>query len=347
MPRRLLLISDGKPGHVSTSRGMAALARGICADLETQELNIHLRAKFLRPLLRVLINSNLNRRLDAWLGLNWPRAFYQGYQYHPAELVLSTGGDTLYLNVIEGNGRGRSNVFCGSLRGVRSELISLIVHTRISGLPNWQAMQILPSAVRPEQTEMAAAAYAESHLHGARDSLWSLLIGGDGSGYRYSDEDIRDLLKVCVELATRHGKRVLVSTSRRTGAPAERMLAAWLAAHPDAPVAGCVLYGQRPEKVAAAFMGLSELVFCTEDSTSMISESVLNRRPLITLSGNNASPVPDHKTFLEQLSANQRIMRTRIDKLGNIDLAAFLSAWRPDEGLDNQQLRKRLADLLK
>lgn len=343
--RRLLLLSDGKPGHVSTSRGMAELARD-GGDLEIVELNIRLRAKFLRPLLRGLVNAGLSGRLDRWLGHDWPALFYRGYRSETADAVLSTGGDTLYLNAIEGPGRQRPNLFCGSLRGVDPALFSLVLHTRSSALPNWQAMEVLPSAVRIDQAAQAAAAFARAHLDGRRDGLWSLLIGGNGSGYRFSDTDVLAMLARCAHLASVHGKRLLVTTSRRTGGAAERLLADWLAGHPEAPVAYAVLYGQRPEKVAGAFMQLAELVFCTEESTSMISESVLNRRPVVTLSVPGASPVPDHLAFLDRLAGHGRILRVELGRIDELDPAGFLAGWHAYEGGDHDRLRARIRELL-
>jgi mitochondrial fission protein ELM1 len=342
---RLLLLSDAKPGHVSTSRGMAELARD-GGDVEIVELNIRLRAKFLRPLLRWLVNSGLSGRCDRRLGRAWPALFYRGYRPETADAVLSTGGDTIYLNAIEGPYRKRPNIFCGSLRGVNPELFSLILHTRSSTLPNWQAMEVLPSAVRVDQAAQAADTFALTHLDGRRDGLWSLLIGGNGSGYLFADADILALLEACTRLAAKHGKRLLVTTSRRTGAAAERLLAGWLARHPEAPIAYAVLYGQRPEKVAGAFMQLAELVFCTEESTSMISESVLNRRPVVTLSAPGASPVPDHSGFLDRLSGKGRILRVELGQIDELDIAGFMAAWQPYEDGDHDRLRARMRALL-
>lgn len=326
---------------------MAALASCVWEGLVTTELNIRLRGKFLRPLLRALVNSGLCSWLDRVFGPTWPAWFYAGYQLEPADVVLSTGGDTLYLNVVEGYCRGRPNVFCGSLRSVDARRIAIVVHTRVSDLPNWLAMEVLPSAVDPEATKADATRFAETRLQGNRDGLWSLLIGGNGSGYRFNAHDVTDLLANCASLAAQHGRRLLVTTSRRTGSLAEKHMAQWLDRHPEAPVAYMVLYSQRPEKVASAFMGLAEVVFCTEDSTSMISESVLNRRPVITLAGENAEPVPDHAAFLEQLAVNGRVRRVQINCLDKLDLPAFQKLWQPYEGQDHRRLQGRMTMLVR
>lgn len=345
--RRLLLISDGKAGHLSTSRGMLTLALRTGGGLVATELPVRLRAKFLRPLLRILVNSGLCRWLDRVAGLGWPAWFYSGYRPEPADLVLSTGGDTLYLNVIEGWGRNRPNVFCGSLRGVDSARISLVVHTQASNLPNWLSMEVLPAAVDLDATASAATQFSETRLNGDKKGFWSLLIGGNGSGYRFDGRDVTSLVDGCAALAKQHGKRLLITTSRRTGADAEEQLAQWLTTHPDAPIATCVLYGQRPEKVAAAFMGLAEVVFCTEDSTSMISETVLNQRPLVTVSAGHPYAVPNHIDFLARLTTERRIYRCELSSLTALNLRPFLSSWQTYDGIERTLLAERIGKLLR
>ncbi len=343
-PKRILILSDGRAGHVSTSRGMADLLASE-GSVAIDRLEIRLRTKALRPILKWLVNASLACRLLAAMPA-WPRLFYRGYTAGPADVVISAGGDTIYLNALLGRCKPCPNIFCGSLRGVRANLFDLIVHIRPSDLPNWIAMEVLPSSAEMGAARAAADAFAQTHLSGTSPGYWSLLIGGDGSGYRFGAEDCVAILQRSAALAARHGKTLLVSTSRRTGKPAELAIHAWLAAHPAAPVAYCVLYNHTPERVATAFMALSEWVFCTEDSLSMISESVLLRRPLVTLATAEARPAPDHQTLLKRLAANRRLWRVGLAGIETLDMTAMADAWQPYERADQAVLRKRMLAIL-
>ncbi len=340
--RRILILSDGRAGHVSTSQGIAdLLADGQDASIDRME--VHLRAKAFRPLLKWLVNGPLGERLLARFP-GWPRLFYSGYAARAADVVISAGGDTIYLNALLG--RQAHNVFCGSMRGVHPELFDLIVHIRASDLDNWMALEVLPSSARAEAGEAAARAFTCDKLGGDMDGYWTLLIGGSGSGYRFRVDDYLDALSGCAALAARHGKRLLVSTSRRTGKAAESAMRAWRAAHPDAPVAYQVLYGEKPERVALAFMSLAEYVFCTEDSLSMISESVLLRRPLVTLAPADSRPAPDHGALLDRLAANRRLRRVRLDALDALDMTAVSDSWQAYDRSDHAALRQRMLTIL-
>lgn len=336
--RHVLILSDGKAGHVSSSRGMAGLlAEDIDAQVETCE--IRLRAKCLRPLLRLLTNTGLACRLSIWFGEGWLGLFYQGFRPLSADALISAGGDTLYLNAYAGRCRGIANFFCGSLRGVRAEAFRLIVHTRHASLENWRALSVLPIQRDPEGTALAAESFVRERLAGRRDNLWTLMIGGPGNGYRFDDAQVVAMLEQCATLAAHHGKLLLVSTSRRTGQGAEDAIAGWLERHLQAPVAYTVLFGRRPERLAAIFMHLAEVVFCSEESTSMLSEGVHGSRPVVSLAPADARPVPDQAEFLERLEARGYLLRLPLGDTDAERLRVFLASWQPYDGLEQRCLR--------
>lgn len=334
----VLILSDGKAGHVSSSSGMAGLlAKGIDAQVETYE--IRLRAKFLRPFLRMTINTGLACRLTEWFGEGWLGLFYRGIRPLAADALISAGGDTLYLNAYAGRCRRIANFFCGSLRGVRADAFRLIVHTRAADLDNWRALSVLPIKRDPDATALAAESFVRERLAGRRDNLWALMIGGPGNGYRFDKAQVVAMLEQCVDLAARHGKLLLVTTSRRTGQDAEDAIADWLERHLQAPVAYTVLYGRRPERVAAIFICLAEVVLCSEESTSMLSEGVHGRRPVVALAPRDARPVADQAEFLARLEAHRHLLRLHLGDTDPEKLQTFLSTWQPYDGIEQERLR--------
>lgn len=334
----ILIISDGKAGHVSSSKGMAKLVAQEIPS-ETHVLEVGLRAKILRPVLRLLINSGWACALSRRFGEAWIKLFYHGYRPMRADVVISAGGDTLYLNAYAGGCLDIPNFFCGSMRGVSPGLFRLIVHTRRASLPNWRAMAVLPIALDLEKASQAAEAFSSERLAGKRENLWALMIGGKGNGYDFSDAHMVEMLEQCAALAARHGKILLFTTSRRTGQVAENALAAWLEKHPEAPIAHAVLYGRRPEKIAGAFMRLAEVIFCTEESTSMISESVYCGRPVVTLAPADSRPVQDQQDFLTELEERRQILRGQIGRFDEGGFDEFLKTWRPYDGEEHRTLQ--------
>lgn len=339
---RLVILSDGKAGHVSSSRGMAKLIEAATPS-RTEVLEIRLRGKFLRPLLRLLVNSGAACVLNRWIGPGWPALFYRGYRPIAGDALISAGGDTLYLNAYAGRCLGIANFFCGSLRGVNADDFKLIVHTRRTELAHWRALAVLPIALDIDRAEQAAADFARARLDGRRQGYWALMIGGPGNGYRFDADNVVAMLTQCAELAGRAGKQLLVSTSRRTGAGVESAIADWLESHLHAPVAYTVLYGRRPEKVAGAFMRLAEVVFCSEESTSMLSESVYCGRPVIALAPADARPVPDQAAFIAELVDRRHLLRMTIGDANSAALEQFLSDWQAYDGAEHRRLQ---ADLL-
>jgi uncharacterized protein len=339
---RLLILSDGREGHVSTSRGMAELINSAW-PCTIEQMEVRLRAKFLRPLLKWLLNSGRACRLLAHPSIyRWPSLFYRGYDERAADVIISAGGDTLYLNALLGHCLGKANFFCGSMRGVRPDLYQLIIHIRPSELTNWIAMEVLPSSAQMDAATLVAQEFSHLKLSDRVTGFWTLMIGGNGGGYRFSADDILALLQHCCDLAQQHGKTMLISTSRRTGEKTEERILDWLTAHPEAPVAYTVLYNHKPERVATALMSLAEVVICTEDSISMISESVILQRPVISIGNNTATPSRDHDQFLHRLGHKKRIFRQTINTLDKLNIAVLLKSWRAYDHTDRKQLRQRM-----
>ena len=69
-----------------------------------------------------------------------------------------------------------------------------------------------------------------------------------------------------------------------------------------------------------AFLGLSEVVFVTEESSSMISEAISARKPIFTIACENANPDSNYQNILEKFTLNQKIKRINIFKLNKLNI---------------------------
>jgi hypothetical protein len=113
------------------------------------------------------------------------------------------------------------------------------------------------------------------------EALIAVLVGGDGAGYVFKGADWRAFADGLATLARREGARLLLTTSRRTGAAAEAILRAAL---PAELLADAVWWSQAPRKVMRDFLATSQAIVVTEDSLSMVAESIYSGRPVISVS---------------------------------------------------------------
>ncbi|MFP3920142.1 MAG: ELM1/GtrOC1 family putative glycosyltransferase [Dichotomicrobium sp.] len=269
------LVDEGHAGHRVQSEGvvMALERAGLSLAVERIECRPKLRGIF-RPVARAALS-----RLDGPRAMRFARHVAQFTRPNgpPPSLIISSGGRTAFASRALALETGAPNVFVGNPKPFPGDWFSAVLSP--VPLPQCEAIPtgIVPNIVTPGD----CAAKAREYWHGPPPpGLWTLLIGGPSRNHLYGEQDWRDIAAGVNGLAERFGIRWLISTSRRTGAEAEAILAGDLA--PEA-VEELVLYGREPKRVVLPFLGAGERVFVTRDSLTMVSEAVMSGRPVAAL----------------------------------------------------------------
>jgi len=307
-PANVWVLSDGRSGHLGTTRGiLLSLARLRPLNEHWIELRMRLGAA------RLVMHY--------WLhGFGWPAPrLLRKACYHigslPAakpDLILSTGGTTAYMNASFAREHRCPNLFAGTLRGLRpSFFTAVIVPFPLDGVSNSIELEYLPSTFDPAKAAQAGRDYrVERNLSDER--LWTMVIGGDGAGYRFTDADWRQLAQAMNHLTDAHHVRWLLTSSRRTGVHAETILRD---AIDPAILADAVWWSQEPRKVMMPFLGAAECVYCTEDSSSMLTESMLAGKPTRSLRPQISKPVKIQQMLLDRHVGSKRLERVAIADL--------------------------------
>lgn len=268
-PLKILLLSDGRPGHFNLSEGVVAAAER------------------LRP---VAVERRIVQRgrwpgtvLAGWSNSGWApeRLLRVAYGIEPgglpvADLVLSAGAETLAANVACARTRGAANIFYGSLRWFQPRDFSLALTSYASDCrhPNQAfALKPSPAAINAWQRRRAAP---------PRVDEIGILIGGPSGEMSYTAQDWQRLIDL-IEWLGRRTYRCLVANSRRTPAEVSDRLAA-LAAHGDGPIAQFIDARQPDAPSLLPILERASWLFVTDDSSSMVSEAVAAGVPVIGLS---------------------------------------------------------------
>jgi mitochondrial fission protein ELM1 len=143
------------------------------------------------------------------------------------------------------------------------------------------------------------------------ENYYALLIGGDGSGYRYDEEDIDRLIAFVNSSSDRI--KWLVTTSRRTPEAFERKM------EREMHTACFIAYHKDPQKVVAGFLALSKMIFVTQESASMVSEGVAAGKPVVTLVPKVADPEDNYRKILENFSSRKRLLPVSISDLSRME----------------------------
>ena len=304
-------LSDGRPGHFNQSKGLLqALEHGY--QLELSWIDCTLQAKPLRPLLRTLLNAGHGHSLVKQL-----HSFAQ--PEGTPDLIVSTGGNTAYLNISLARLFGCQNYFIGSLRGLKPALFSKVFTIEPIGSPNNVVMPLAPVPTdRQAQAEAARTLRTELAI-APEQQLWTLLIGGANDQYRFTDNDWQALAAQLTQLARIHNIRWLITTSRRTGVNVEQQLATAL---PSDIIADATWYGQQPRKVMSPYLGAAEQIFCTEDSLSMLTEGIASGKPVTAIQPTQMTPEVRYEAALVRLTERGWLQRQPAHQLSVPDVCA-------------------------
>jgi hypothetical protein len=284
--QNIWLIDEGHAGHcVQSEEILKTLERaGLTLDVERIDCAPSLRGLF-RPAARVIF-SRLNER-SALRFAHWVARFREPNNSPPA-FIISSGGRTAFASRALALQTGAPNVFVGNPKPFPLDWFSAVLSP--VALPQGEAILtgVVPNLVTPASCAEAARAYWNG-LPPAR--RWSLLIGGASRNHLYYSQDWLDIAAGVNELARRYGIKWLISTSRRTGTEAEAILKSGIA--PEA-VDELVLYSREPKQVVLPFLGAGEQMFVTRDSLTMVSEAIMNGRPLTALTPRRIELAPDN-----------------------------------------------------
>lgn len=303
------VISDGVPGHYNQSKGVLfALAQRYHLDVHWIELK--LSKPFLRRPLAWLLNKSIP-------DLSKLSHFYHGdilVETKP-DVVIGAGGNSAYAVAWIARAYQAKNIFCGSLRHLKADLFDAILVLEQNMPPPFISLKVSPVAL--DQTVLSTQAELWRHEHPHVDQkLWSMLIGGDGAGAQYTDEDWINLAKQMNLVARQQGIKWLLSTSRRTGATAEKCLQQYLNFE---YIADVVWWSEAPKAVLHQFLAVSERVYCGADSMSMIMESLTAMRPLVVYYPAHFQPDEKFNQVLSRLKDDRYINIRSLTQLSHTD----------------------------
>jgi len=343
-PLKVIFLADTRPGH-------SPLAQGVIAALKrlrpVEVTRIEVKRKWIVP------TRWLRRRVTAksFFPPRMLRMAYRidAYALPKADLVVSAGGETQMPNICVARFLGIPSIFCGSLlRGLGPENFDLILssYDRDAGSPRHMVV-LKPSSVDPEA--LGRPAIVPRYGPQRHPQFAGLLIGGNAGPFRYRRDEWERLLAFIVTVAKAWGTRWLVSTSRRTPphvadriaelAKDENVVARFIDFRTSGP-------GTLPEIFAKA-----EIILCTEDSSTMISEAVSARLPVVGVAPAAHRFTDEEQAYRDFLTRNGWCRVIPIAALDPASLERALSEIEPikENPLDAlaAKLKERLPELFR
>jgi mitochondrial fission protein ELM1 len=283
-PLKIMLLSDGIPGHFQQSRGLVSWIQRR-RDVEVLEVECKIKRR------------NLTQLLSPWImklgpsGASWVIGQYTGSPAAvDADLIISAGGRTSFLNAALAIQHRKPNIFIGSLRRLDPGYFMARLALEQSAATN----DAIVAELAPTTTNAWTLSENRGHLRAKfglsdRETAIAVLIGGDGAGFRYTEKDWQLLATLVERAAALDSARLLITTSRRTGDLGEALVQQYL---PPRLLAHSVWWKTKPEPITSAYLAACDKVVVTADSMTMITEALSSGKP-VTAFGPSESKMDD------------------------------------------------------
>lgn len=257
--RRVLVLSDGRAGHVNQSLGIAA-ALGV-HDPEVITMYFKRPEKWLR-----------------WL----PVQYLMGHIPAPdaADVLIGTGWQvSRVLRYLKRTNKTLFTIQCMRPSGKPADYDAVVVPAHdAKGLWGSHAPQVVmtvgaPNRVTVEKVRDEAQRWSQ-RLQGCTSPAIAVLVGGSSGHGVFTANDARNLIESALLTAKNEGGSLLVSTSRRTGAEATRAVVSVLRSQKTVPY-----HFWQPDDPNArdnpymAYLGKADAVIVTPESVAMVSEA--------------------------------------------------------------------------
>ena len=289
---KVTILSDGLDGHINQSIGIAEILQD-SLQLSYTIIDAKLKNTFLRGLKYIYIkklSKNLTNR-----NTNTILSFFEEIDLTECDLLISTGGKLAVLNAALAKKYNIKNINNGSLRGVSDKYFS--------------ANLVLGENIKDKKTKISSNIQIilppnrfNPFKYTGKKNKVLFLIGGNGSGYKYKKKDFFKLCKQIINYIHDSKKTPIIVTSRRTKKSHEQLIKEHLNNYLD-DQSVWFHTGMGRTNLSNIFKLVDE-IFVTEDSSSMIAESISSGLHVYTIAPKRTKK---NKDYLEMLYRYERM----------------------------------------
>ncbi len=355
--RRILILSDGKAGHLNQSRGLAQRIEAAWGQRMSSDHRMGAGNRSLVSLktVEVAFRSPLRRNLLAAVASVVPRKFRGGerllrWALTPetarelggafADFCISCGGSTAAVNLLFSWAIRARPIHVTDPRIPSRRRFDLAViprHDRPHASTGGNLL-VMDGALGPERScEERQLEDWRRRLNLSSRRRWGLLLGGPTRGVRLEPRDVEQVVQGLLSAAEKEDAELLVTTSRRTPVELESWLQRALAGNPRCRLLALVNHAQAegladPSEAVPCILGLADAMVVSGDSISMVSEAAEAAKPVVVFPPRGDglfSRASKYRRFLEGMHSRGKVALVQAEEVGR---AVAEIAGRPGEG---------------
>ena len=330
--RDVLILSDGKAGHLRQSEGVAKLInqqlaiRGIKTNLFIKEVEFGRWAVVWQQIVKVTGCMGCLRYVltsESWKGLENLRP----------DIIISAGSAISAINYLLAKDNQAKSILLMRPANISMKKFNLVIipeHDR----PRGRGLETNSQSHRPtfrnnvvvtqgalnlvdlDYLNQKSKRLGQSNLLKGNllNPCIGVLIGGNSKKFSINPKTIIELAGEVKKSAQELDASILVSTSRRTSLQAQEQVKQEFANYPRCKLLVIANENNNPD-VVGGILGLSNIIICSPESISMISESVEAKKYVLVYKDDNLSK--KHQRFLKNYQERKYIYLISINELAD------------------------------
>lgn len=317
-PYSILVLSDGKAGHLNQAKAVAGIVHKRKIDqgresgqIETKIVEVKFKNAFCRILLGLCsVFSAANcRSCLACLRFCLQKGSFNRLMKASTDIIVSAGASLSPVNLLLSYKNKARNIILMKppfLSLARFDLAIIPEHDRIYPLNNVLLTRITPNLIDSQYLKEQANILRNRNqiaVPGSQNDgpTIGVLIGGDTPKYKLTSELMDKVVSQLKQAAENLNCRILVSTSRRTPKAAEELLRENLDNFSRCKLLVIASENNIPEAVGG-ILGLSDIIVVSGESISMVSEAVsAEKYVLVFKPEKNTKAMTKQEEFLRRL----------------------------------------------
>ena len=319
--REVLIITDGKAGHLRQSEGVAKLVsqqlsrRGLKTNLSIRE--VEFRSKISRGIFNLF-----HYRLSCLLKALTANSGSSLANLKP-DIIISAGGTMSMINYLLAQENQAKSICLMRPKALSLKKFDLVVvpqHDQIRvNLQNKNKNVVITEGalnlIDSDYLQQKSKRLEESGL--LKGSLLNpcigMLIGGNSRNFSISAGIIQELARQVKEVSDQLKASILISTSRRSSPAVEEQIKSEFSGYARCQLLIIANANNNPD-VVGGILGLSSIIIISPESISMISEAVAAKKHVLVFKGRGLSQ--KHQRFLKNYQDQGYIYLKSIEELG-------------------------------
>lgn len=318
--RSILILSDGKAGHLRQAQAMAKIISDLGFNSEIKTIEIKFKSKVSRFFLWIYFYIlGAEKSYSLMLRHIIDKDCYDHLERSFADIVISCGASNTLMNLIVSCQNKAKSVHIlrpGLAPFKRFDLVAIPRHddppVRNNIAVTQGALNLIDEQYLKEQSEKLLGV-TDYGLRVAGFYI-GLLVGGDTKDFHLDKETMREAAREMKSVSVKLNADILVTTSRRTPKEIEGLMKEEFGVNSRCRLLVIANENNVPQAVGG-ILGLSSVIVVTCESISMVSEAASAGKYVIVIDDGNIGA--RHKKFLANLSVGGYINFVRREAIGD------------------------------